>query len=191
MQKGFASKNQLLQKVKSSKLVLGISYTKGAKGSNQNSFSVKVGILSWGGGVWPNPNFFQNWPKLNLPWYMAINVMKHTIHKWGGNILWIHEVIGPSNLSSQHFFLLLFGNPNVQAGWDKVPTLTENEFWLLPKDDQLSRLNILTLSILWNLKGFFWIIILNILKFFCHYNFSKLEFLWIFWHSFDVIISLN
>ena len=32
---------------------------------------------------------------------MARNVMKHTIHKWGVNILSIHEVIGPSQSSSQ------------------------------------------------------------------------------------------
>ena len=28
---------------------------------------------------------------------MAINVMKHMVHKWGGNILSIHEGIGPPN----------------------------------------------------------------------------------------------
>ena len=28
---------------------------------------------------------------------MARNVMKHTIHKWGSNILSIHEVLGPPN----------------------------------------------------------------------------------------------
>ena len=45
------------------------------KGSLQNKFSVKVGNLAQGGGVWPNPNFFfQNWPKLNLPWELPINV---------------------------------------------------------------------------------------------------------------------
>ena len=32
---------------------------------------------------------------------MARNVMKHTIHKWGDNILSIHEVIGPSHSSSR------------------------------------------------------------------------------------------
>ena len=28
---------------------------------------------------------------------MVTNVMKHTIHKWGGNISSIHEVIGPQH----------------------------------------------------------------------------------------------
>ena len=37
-----------------------ISSMKSNKGSMQNKFSVKVGILSQGGGgVWPNPNFYK------------------------------------------------------------------------------------------------------------------------------------
>ena len=150
MQKGFASKNQLLQKVKSSKLVLGISYTKGAKGSNQNSFSVKVGILSWGGGVWPNPNFFQNWPKLNLPWYMAINVMKHTIHKWGGNILWIHEVIGPSNLSSQHFSSSPFWESQRSSQLGQSPNF--NQKWVLIAPQRRSTIKAKYFDIIHSLK---------------------------------------
>ena len=30
---------------------------------------------------------------------MVINVMKHTKHKWGGDISSIHEVIGPQHTS--------------------------------------------------------------------------------------------
>ena len=38
---------------------------------------------------------YQQWPKENLPWLMARNVMKHIEHNWGSNILSIHDGIGP------------------------------------------------------------------------------------------------
>merc|ERR1711989_120106 len=57
----------------------------------------KVGILSQPGrgGVLPNPNFLAKFPKTKFALQLSINVMKHTLHKWGGNISSIHNVIGP------------------------------------------------------------------------------------------------
>ena len=56
----------------------------------------KVGLLDQpGGGVWPNPNFLAKFPKTKFALQLSINVMKHTLHKWGGNISSIHNVIGP------------------------------------------------------------------------------------------------
>ena len=48
----------------------GIKSVQTHKGSLQNKFLVKVGILAQegGGGSDPIPTFFQNWPKPNLPW---------------------------------------------------------------------------------------------------------------------------
>ena len=45
--------------------------------------------------VWPNPNFLSNFSKTKFALELSINVMKHTLHKWGGNISSIHNVIGP------------------------------------------------------------------------------------------------
>ena len=40
----------------------------------QNKFSVKVGILAQGGGVWPNPNFFSKLTKTLFALELPINV---------------------------------------------------------------------------------------------------------------------
>ena len=45
--------------------------------------------------VSPNPNFLAKFPKTKFALQLFINVMKHTLHKWGGNISSIHNVIGP------------------------------------------------------------------------------------------------
>ena len=51
--------------------------------------------------VWPNPKFLLKLSKTKFSLEPYRNVMKHTLHKWGGNILSIHEGIGPSNSVSQ------------------------------------------------------------------------------------------
>ena len=67
-----------------------------------------------GGGVWPNPNFLAKFPKTKFALQLSINVMKHTLHKWGGNISSIHNVIGPPG-----------GPPKRENGksWAKVGTI--------------------------------------------------------------------
>merc|ERR1711947_47752 len=39
--------------------------------------------------------FLSNFSKTKFALELSINVMKHTLHKWGGNISSIHNVIGP------------------------------------------------------------------------------------------------
>ena len=39
-----------------------------------------------GEGSDPIPSCYPNFPKQNFSWKMARNVMKHIVHKWGGNI---------------------------------------------------------------------------------------------------------
>ena len=38
-------------------------------------------------------NFWAKFPKTKFALQLAINVMKHTLHKWGGNISTIHNAI--------------------------------------------------------------------------------------------------
>ena len=51
-----------------------------------------------GWGVWPKPKFLLKFSKVK---FALVNVMKHTIHKWGSNTLSIHEGLGPPNSLSQ------------------------------------------------------------------------------------------
>ena len=39
------------------------------------------------------PTFYWNFPKTKIALELSINVMRHTIHKWGGNISSIHFII--------------------------------------------------------------------------------------------------
>merc|ERR1711954_124381 len=56
----------------------------------------KVGLLDQpGGGSDRIPTFLAKFPKTKFALQLSINVMKHTLHKWGGNISSIHNVIGP------------------------------------------------------------------------------------------------
>ena len=56
----------------------------------------KVGLLDQLGVGGSNriPTFWPTLPKQKFALQLAINVMKHTLHKWGGNISSIHNVIG-------------------------------------------------------------------------------------------------
>ena len=67
-----------------------------SKGRPQIWFLEKVGNLDQQ-GVWPNPNFLLKFFKIKFALINGQNVMKHTIHKWGSNILSIHEGLGLSN----------------------------------------------------------------------------------------------
>ena len=44
--------------------------------------------------TWPLPNFLSNFFETKFALELSINVMKHTLHKWGGYISSIHNVIG-------------------------------------------------------------------------------------------------
>ena len=58
----------------------------------------KTNEKSWdfsqpGEGVWLNPDFLSKFSKTIFAFELPINVMKHTLHKWGGSISSIHNVI--------------------------------------------------------------------------------------------------
>ena len=92
----------------------------------------KFGLLDQtGGGVWPNPNFLSNFSKTKFALELSINVMKHTLHKWGGNISSIHNVIGPPQTGKREKLGQSWDNFQARGGGFPCPNLETPQKWYI------------------------------------------------------------
>ena len=69
------------------------------RGAIENRFYKTWLFQPTSGGGLTEDQLFLKFAKTKLTFVMVRNVMKHTIHKWGGDISSIHEVIGPQHTS--------------------------------------------------------------------------------------------
>ena len=80
----------------------------------------KVGILSQPG--WGETDRIPKFSKTRFALQLSINVMKHTLHKWGGNISSIHNVIGPPQTGKREKLGQSWDNFQARGGGSPVPT---------------------------------------------------------------------